>query len=57
MGDFYREKKEHKPKKDYALWIMIAIIVFTVLFVMTAIFVIFPTIMNYWWAWLNGWLR
>ena len=54
MEDFYREKKDRKPKKDYGLAIMIAVIVFTVVFVMTAIFLIFPSLMNYWWAWLNG---
>lgn len=54
MADFYREKEERKPKKDLTLGIMIAVIVFTVLFVMVCIFLVFPTLMNHWWAWLNG---
>ena len=54
MEDFYREKKERKPKKDKTLAVMIAVIVFTVLFVMISIFFVVPALMDHWWAWLNG---
>ena len=54
MGDFYREKKEVVHKKDYKLGIMIAIIIFTVLIVMFFIFMVVPSWMDYWWAWLTG---
>ena len=55
MGDFYREKKEHKPKRDYGLMFMIIFIVFIVVITMVFIFLVIPTWMNNWWAWLNGW--
>ena len=54
MEDFYREKKDRKPKKDVTLGVMIAVIVFTVLFVMISIFFVVPALMDHWWAWLNG---
>ena len=54
MEDFYREKKERKPKKDKTLAVMIAVIVFTVPFVMISIFFVVPALMDHWWAWLNG---
>lgn len=54
MEDFWQEKKPHKQKKDYKLWIMIGVIVLTVIIVMTFIFVTVPLWMDNWWRWLNG---
>ncbi len=54
MGDFYREKKPHKRKKDTGLAVMIGVIVLTVVIVMFFIFIIVPLLMDNWWAWLSG---
>ena len=52
--DFWQEKKPVKQKKDYKLWIMIAVIVLTVVLVMVSIFVVIPLLMDNWWHWLTG---
>ncbi len=54
MEDFWQEKKPHKQKRDYKLWIMIGVIVLTVIIVMAFIFVTVPLWMDNWWRWLNG---